>query len=258
MGLVLSSENVIGEVALALWIHYRTVGCHVSVWHNSGENVSFNYFRYSGIRYIRLIKQYWKPLSLYHSIYMLYYTPLNWIRKGNEERKIGVEKKIHMVNACDRTVWWCWVIIMQVVTMLVDRADDKGQCIILIKKQNAKECVSLAGVSLITYLYGPVGEGMLTFNIHTKICTQICTYTNVCCFSVQGILCCRTSTIRANKTYFSLVLLSVLNMNKNTMCHKLMARNIGLFSCPHGLHKNIAYNMTIVLIHKQRQWTGSL
>ncbi len=138
MGLVLSSENVIGEVALALWIHYRTVGCHVSVWHNSGENVSFNYFRYSGIRYIRLIKLYWKPLSLYHSIYMLYYTPLNWIRKGNEERKIGVEKKIHMVNACDRTVWWCWVIIMQVVTMLVDRADDKGQCIILIKNKTQK------------------------------------------------------------------------------------------------------------------------
>lgn len=41
MGLALSSENVIGEVALALWNHYRTVGCHVSVCHNSGENVSF-------------------------------------------------------------------------------------------------------------------------------------------------------------------------------------------------------------------------
>lgn len=58
--------------------------------------------------------------------------------------------------------------------MLVDRANDKGQCIILIKKQNEKECVSLAGVSLITYLYGPVGEGMLTFNIHTKICIHQC------------------------------------------------------------------------------------
>lgn len=73
---------------------------------------------------------------------------------------------------------------------MVDRADDKGLCITLIKKQNANECVSLAGVSLIKYLYGPVGGGMLTFSIHTKICTHIFTYTNVFCFSAERILCC--------------------------------------------------------------------